>query len=315
MIQFSSNNTSAFNGADSVASFQLENSSVRGRVTKLGDASIDSILKRHDYPVWAAQILGEALALAVMVAATVKVSGRIMVQAEGDGPIKLLVAEARTDGGVRGYVRLNDAKWATLAQTHQDIAPSVPELIGEGVIGLIIIQDQEGTTPYQGVVAIEGNTLAECAQAYFNHSEQIPTRVKLAVKQVEEIGGTVRWRAGGMIIQQVASDKARGDTSDEWDTARAYFDTLSVEELTSESLPSADLLYRLFHEEGVRLEMPLQLLDSCSCSAQRLTAVLAGMPESEIVDMAKGEGEVVADCQFCGRIYHLPTDDIFKYVG
>ncbi|MFC7291969.1 Hsp33 family molecular chaperone HslO [Hirschia litorea] len=314
MIQFSSNNGSALNGADTVASFQLENSSVRGRVTKLGDASIDSILKRHDYPAWAAQILGEALALAVMVAATVKVAGRIMVQAEGDGPIKLLVAEARTDGGVRGYVRLNDEKWAALVENHQEVAPSVPELIGEGVMGLVIVQDQEGTTPYQGVVSIEGNTLAECAQTYFNQSEQIPTRVRLAVKQVEEIGGTVRWRAGGMIIQQVASDKARGDTNDEWDTARAYFDTLSDEELTSESLPSADLLYRLFHEEGVRLELPSQLLDSCSCSAQRLTSVLAGMPKEEVIDMAKDEGEVVADCQFCGRIYHLPLGDILKYI-
>ncbi len=313
MTQFTSTHIASPTGdIDTVSSFQLENATVRGRVTKLGDMTIDSILKRHDYPLWAAQILGEALALAVMTAATVKVDGRIMVQAEGDGPIKLLVAEARTDGDVRGYVRLNDEKWTALVETFKDEKPKVPDLIGEGVMGLIIIQDQENTTPYQGIVPIEGDTLAECAQHYFNQSEQIPTRVRLAVEQIAEEGGTVRWRAGGMIIQKVAGDDARGDTEEDWDTARAYFDTLSDEELTSETLASSGLLYRLFHEEGVRLELPITLQDKCPCSAERFKTTLAAMPKSEVLYLAKDEDELVADCQFCGRIYRIPTEDVLK---
>ncbi len=298
---------------DVVSSFQLENATVRGRVTKLGDLTIDSILKRHDYPKWAAEVLGEALALAVMTAATVKVAGRIMVQAEGDGPIKLLVAEARTDGHMRGYVRLNDEKWAKLVETHKDEKPKIPELIGAGVMGLIIIQDQENTQPYQGIVPIEGDTLAECAQHYFNQSEQIPTCVQLAVEQIPEDGGTVRWRAGGMVIQKVANDDARSDTEEDWNTARALFDTVSDDELTSENVTSSDLLYRLFHEEGVRVEMPLELIDKCPCSADRFIKTLAGMPKAEIVDLANEEAELVADCQFCGRIYRIPTEDVLKF--
>lgn len=313
MTQFSSTTSiSGSSDTDVVSTFQLENSSVRGRVTKLGDATVDSILKRHDYPLWAAELLGEALCLAVMTAATVKVDGRIMVQAEGDGPIKLLVAEARTDGDLRGYVRLNDEKWAKLEEDFKGNKPSIPDLVGQGVMGLIIIQDQENTTPYQGIVPIEGETLAECAQHYFNQSEQVPTRVHLAVDQIPEEGGTIRWRAGGMIIQQIANDDAREDTQNDWDTARAYFDTISNEELVSESLDSAGLLYRLFHEEGVRLEMPMRLLDKCPCSEQRLVKSLSAMPEAEILDLAEGDGELVADCQFCGRIYRIATEKVLN---
>ncbi len=313
MTQFSSSNSaSQLHDSDVVSTFQLETSSVRGRITKLGDATIDSILKRHDYPEWAAKVLGEALALAVMTAATLKVSGRIMVQAEGNGPVKLLVAEARTDGGLRGYLQLNDEKWAALVEKGQDQTPTFSQMIGQGIMGLVIIQDQKNTEPYQGIVPIDGDSLAECAQHYFNQSEQIPTRVKLSVEKVQEEGGTVRWRAGGMIIQQVANDENREDTQNDWDTARALFETIEDNELTSETLNSSGLLYRLFHEDGVRLEMPKPLLDKCPCSQERLISTLAGMPKVELLDMAEGDNELVADCQFCGRIYRIPTEDVLK---
>ena len=297
-------------GDDIVATFQLENSSVRGRITRLGDHTLDAILKRHDYPRWAAHALGEAIVLAVLSAATMKVDGRVLIQAEGDGPIKLLAAEATTEGGVRGYVRLDQERWTAMESDHAGGRPSVAQMIGQGVLGHIVIQDKPNTQPYQGIVPLDGETIAECAQSYFTQSEQIPTRVRLAVEEIEEPGGTRRWRAGGAMIQQIAADTTRGDTQEDWDHARALFDTVEDEEMASESLSSAGLLFRLFHEEGVRLEPPQKLLDKCTCSQERLTNTLSSMPKAELLEMAEDDGVLVADCQFCGRIYRIPLDSL-----
>jgi len=230
--------------------------------------------------------------LAVLSAATLKIAGRVLVQAEGDGPVKTLVAEARTDGGVRGYVRLNDKHPAhDFLAANEDADTTIQGLLGKGVLGIIIIQDESNMQPYQGLVPLDGNTLADCAQHYFNQSEQIPTRVKLSVAAIQEEGGTYRWRAGGAIIQQIAADDARGDTQDD-----------GVD----------GLLFRLFHEEGVRMEQPVSLIDACTCSEERLTATLKGMPADELAEMAEEDGVLEADCQFCGRIYRIPLSVLVK---
>ncbi len=295
---------------DIVASFQLENSSVRGRATRLADATVDSILKRHEYPRWAAHTLGEALALAVLTAATLKFDGRILVQAEGNGPVNMLVAEARTDGGIRGYLRIQKEMWSRLEEVYGDQRPPVSDMIGKGILGLMIVHNSSTQQPYQGVVPLEGDTIADCAQLYFNQSEQIPTRVKLSVDLIDEPEGTVRWRAGGAVIQQVAGDTARGDTREDWDNASALFDTLSNEELVSQDLSMSRLLFRLFHENGVRLEPPTALSDNCTCSEERLKATLSSMPKAEVMSLAEDDGMLVADCQFCSRIYRFPATDV-----
>ena len=308
MTTFIQTNPSA--GDDMVASFQLENSSVRGRITRLGDFSVDAILKRHDYPRWAAHALGEALSLAVLTSATLKMDGRILVQAEGDGPISLLVAESRTDGGLRGYLRLNRDKWDAMEATLGDERPTVKQMIGKGILGLMIIQNNANAQPYQGIVPLDGDTIADCAALYFAQSEQIPTHIRLSVGGIEETGGTRRWRAGGAIIQQIASDDARGDTSEEWDHASALFETLSRQELVDPQLESPRLLFRLFHENGVRMEPPSAVRDECTCSADRPKGTLSSMPKVELEDMAEADDTLVADCQFCGRIYRIPLDEL-----
>ena len=295
---------------DHVASFQLENSSVRGRICRLGDFSVDAILKRHDYPRWAAHALGEAMALAVLSAATLKIDGKILVQIEGNGPIGMMAAEAHTNGALRGYLRINKDKWEKMSAQAAEERPSVQAMIGKGVMGLIIIQDNPGTQPYQGVVPLDGETIAECAAHYFAQSEQIPTQLRLSVGEIEEPGGTRLWRVGGAIIQQVAGDDARGDTKEEWDHASALFDTLSDMELVDPAITSDRLLYRLFHENGVRMEMPKAIRDECTCSEERLKSTLSSMPRGELKMMAEEDGKLVADCQFCGRIYHLHLDDL-----
>lgn len=296
-------------GDDIFASFQIEGAPVRGRIVRLGDA-LDAILKRHDYPRWAAHLLGEAVTLAVLVAASLKFDGKISVQAQGDGPVSLMVAEARTDGGVRGYVRLDRPQWDNLDRINKGAKPHIPQLFGgQGVLALMLTPADPTRQAYQGLVPLVRGSLAECAQDYFMQSEQIPTRVRLAVGEISE-RGVKRWRAGGALIQQVAGDDARGDTTEPWDNARHLFDTITDLELVDPDLSSGQLLFRLFHETGVRLEPPAQLADACTCSEEKLLTMLRGMPKDEIAGLADEAGQVHADCQFCNRKYAFAATDI-----
>ncbi len=297
-------------GDDFVASFQIEDTSVRGRIARLGDGALDPILKRHDYPRWAAHLLGEAITFAVLISASLKFDGKVLVQAQGEGPAPLMVAEARSDGGVRGYLRLDKDKWDKLDKINRGQRPHIPQVIGKGVLALLLQPNDPDQSPWQSLVPIEGATLADCAQTWFTQSEQIPTRVRLAVGEISEPGGAKRWRAGGALIQQVAGDAARGATDEPWDNARALFDTITDLELVDPDLASGTLLLRLFHESGVRLEPPRGLADKCTCSEDKLLVTLRSMPRDEILSLAEEDGAIAADCQFCGRLYRFPAKDI-----
>lgn len=300
----------AAGGDDRVASFQIEGAPIRGRITRLGDGVINPILKRHDYPRWAAHFLGEAVTLAVLTSASLKFTGRVAIQAEGDGPISMLVAEARSDGGVRGYLRINRDRWDRMDRVNKGARPHVPQAIGRGVMAFILAPDDPALSAYQGLVPIDGATLEACAESYFAQSEQIPTRVRLAVAEVSEPGGERRWRSGGALIQQVAPDDARGDTREVWDEARAHFSTVTDLELADPGLSNERLLFRLFHERGVRIEPAHPLEDRCTCSQEKLMRTLAGMPAAEVHSLADADGRISADCQFCARVYAFDAADI-----
>jgi molecular chaperone Hsp33 len=295
-------------GDDFVATFQIEDTSVRGRVARLGDGVLDPILKRHDYPRWAAYLLGEAVTLAVLVSASLKFDGKVMVQAQGEGPVSLLVAEARSDGGVRGYLRLNKEKWDFIERVNKGQRPHIPQALGRGTMALLLQPNDPDQAPWQSIVPIEGATLADCAQMWFSQSEQVPTRVRLAVAEISELGGTKRWRSGGALIQQVAGDSARGATDEPWDNARHLFDTIEDIELVDPDVSSGTLLFRLFHENGVRLEPPKALTDKCTCSEEKLLDTISQMDRAEVKALANADGDITADCQFCGRLYRFPAD-------
>lgn len=297
-------------GDDFVATFQIEDTSVRGRIARLGDGVLDSILKRHDHPRWAAYLLGEAVTLAVLVSASLKFDGKVLVQAQGEGPVSLLVAEARSDGGVRGYLRLNKPKWDELERVNKGQRPHIPQVLGRGVLALLLQPNDPDQAPWQSMVPIEGATLADCAQMWFSQSEQVPTRVRLAVAEVSEPGGVKRWRSGGALIQQVAGDATRGSTDESWENARHLFDTIEDIELVDPDVSSGTLLFRLFHESGVRMEEPKTLSDKCTCSEEKLLDTIRQMDRAEIKSMANADGAITADCQFCGRHYSFDANGI-----
>jgi molecular chaperone Hsp33 len=290
---------------DFVAPFQIEGKPVRGRVARLG-AVVDDILTRHDYPEAVANLLGEACALAALVGASLKFDGRLILQAQGDGPVAFVVADYDASGALRGYCRFDAAR---VAEASKGFArPGAKSLLGDGAFIMTIDQGPD-TERYQGITPIEGETLALCAEHYFAQSEQIPTRVRLAVGQVQT-DGPPRWRAGGLILQNIAEDEARGPTQDAWETAQAMIATLGEDELIDPTLSAERLLFRLFHEDGARLFKAAPLRAFCRCSQERITSVLKSFPASERADMIEDDGKIRVTCEYCSRVYELEPEAV-----
>lgn len=290
---------------DLVAAFQIEGWPVRGRVVRLG-AAVDEILTRHAYPEPVANLLGEACALAAMVGSSLKIDGRLIVQAQGDGPVSYVVCDYDSEGSLRGYCRYDEARVAEVSKGF--VRPGARTLLGEGVFVMTIDQGPD-TDRYQGVTPIEGETLALAAERYFDQSEQTPTRVRLAVGQLQTDEGFV-WRAGGLLLQNIAEDAARGSTEEAWERAQALFETLGEDELVDPTVPPEVLLYRLFHEDGVRLEAARPLKAFCRCSEERIRAVLKSFSPEERADMVEPDGAIKVTCEYCSRVYAIAPESV-----
>lgn len=289
---------------DIVAAFQIEGAPARGRYARLGADTIDPILHRHDYPRPVALLLGEALTLAALVGSLFKQEGRLTVQAEGKGDVPLLVAEYRSGGTLRGYARIEKTAMEKLRAMNS--APP-GELLGAGA--LVMTFDHEATRN-QGVVPLEGDTLAACAEAYFAQSEQTPTMIKLAVGEQYVRGERAAFRSGGALLQQIAGDGLRGDTEEAWNRAGHLFASLTDAELADPDLPAGRVLYRLFHEDGVRMGDPSALIERCFCDREKLTALLSRFGREEVSDLVEPDGLIHAHCEFCSRLYLIAPEDL-----
>ncbi|CAN5174128.1 Hsp33 family molecular chaperone [soil metagenome] len=294
--------TTAAPGApdDLVSSFQIEGLPVRGRAVRLG-AAVDEVLTRHDYLEPVANLLGEACALAALVGSSLKFEGRLIVQAQGDGPVRYFVVDYDTDGGLRGYCRFDPEEVAKASEGF--VRPGARTLLGGGTFMMTVDQGPD-MDRYQGITSIEGETLALCAEQYFAQSEQTPTRVRLAVGQADT-GEGLKWRAGGILIQAIAGDETRGETEEAWRHVQALFETTGEDELIDPSLPTTTLLWRLFNEDGVRLleEKPLRAF--CRCSEDRISGMLGSFTAEELTDMVEPDGKIHVTCEYCSRKYAL----------
>jgi len=292
---------------DLVAAFQIEGpiegGGARGRIVRLGPV-VDEILKRHDYPEPVANLLGEACALAALVGASLKFEGRLIVQAQGNGPVAYVVADYDTAGSLRGYCRFDADK---LAAVSGGLArPGARTLLGDGVF-IMTVDPATGKDRYQGVTSIEGETLALCAEQYFAQSEQVPTKVRLAVAELQDDTGS-HWRAGGAVIQNIAADQARGETAEAWERAQALFATLGDDELVDPNVAPETLLYRLFHEDGVRMFEPRPLAAFCRCSDDRVWGMLKAFSPEERAEMIEDDGQIRVTCEYCSRKFEIAPD-------
>jgi molecular chaperone Hsp33 len=289
-----------------VTPFFLPHRPVRGRLVRLGPLA-DALLTRHDNHAVVTRLAGQSMALAAALSGALKFRGSFSLQAKGDGPVPMLLADCTDTGALRGYARARDEQLAALLERSP--SPAADELLGGGYLAFTVDQGPDQHR-HQGIVTIEGANLAEMALHYFATSEQIRCMVHLACEQTE-----AGWRAGALILEKVAGaggidPSLDTDAQEEsWRTATMLAATLTDAELLDDALPPETLLYRLFHTEGVAVDRARALSYGCRCSRARLAGILENFSTDDLDHMA-ADGDIVMTCEFCNYDFRFPRDEV-----
>ncbi|MBB3174042.1 molecular chaperone Hsp33 [Endobacter medicaginis] len=306
-----------------VLPFHLPNRPVRGRLVRLGPLA-DALLTRHDNPDPVTALTGEALALVAGLATALKFQGSFSLQSKGDGPVPMLLADCTEAGALRGYARVDAEKLEALLERSPE--PSAAELLGSGYLAFTV--DQGGASErQQGIVAIEGDSLSDMAMHYFETSEQLACEVRLSCARRDG-----QWRAAALVIERVAragglagsadlpanDDQPEGDDDlpendaawdEAWREATALAATVTDDELLDDELMAEDVLYRLFHENGVAVDRPRALAYGCRCSRSRLAGILETFPPDDLDHMTVGR-DIVMTCEFCNYDFRFARDSV-----
>ena len=299
--------------------FFLPNRPVRGRLVRLGVLA-DALLGRHDNPLAVNRLAGEALALVAGLASALKFRGSFSLQAKGDGPISMLLADCTDSGALRFHARIDPERMPALLDA--DPQPSARALLGAGYLAFSVDQGPD-MERHQGIVAIEGDSLAAMAGHYFETSEQHACWVRLAARKTQ-----AGWRAGALVLERIAVDGgialepeldnailddaaiAHDDTAAEaWNTAVILASTLGDEELLDDAISSEQLLNRLFRSEGVAIDRPRALAYGCRCSRAKLAGILETFPATDL-DHMQVEGDIIMTCEFCNLDFRFPRETV-----
>jgi molecular chaperone Hsp33 len=304
---------------DTVLPFQLDASDIRGRVARL-DGVLEQVLKQHDYPPVIEALVAEMALLTALIGQTMKLRWKLSLQVRGSGAARLIATDyyGPTDDGQPAHIRAYASYDAD--RLNHDAEPF--SHVGNGYFAILVDQG-EGTTPYQGITPLAGGSLSACAQTYFAQSEQIPTRFALTYGRSQTPGEAAHWRAGGVMLQHMpkaspfasgeggsgeqglldAVDLLSDDEGENWTRANILLDTVDDLELIGPIVTPTDLLVRLFHEEGPRVYDAQPITFGCTCSEYRVRQSLSIYSAKDIRTMTTDEGTVTADCQFCGAHY------------
>jgi molecular chaperone Hsp33 len=299
---------------DLILPFQIGPFGLRGRSVRLG-AVVDEVIRRHGYPEPVNRLLAETITLAGCLAGALKYDGIFTLQAKGAGPVRTVVADVTSAGDVRAYAGFDADMIAAAKAVADDGNASVPGLLGEGYLAFTVDQGQH-TERYQGIVAFEGETLTDCARAYFRESEQIEAGLHLATAAPRNGGG---WRAAAMMVQRlpfeggesVPKDITLEDYEDGWRRAMVMMASAKASELLDPSLPADRLLYRLFHEDGVRAYPSQALQPGCRCSAEKVENVLVSLVPAELLELLI-DGHAEVTCEFCKSDYRYSEKEIAR---
>ena len=311
---------------DTILPFAVKALDLRGRIVRLG-AAVDTILGSHDYPPPVAKLLGEAIVLGIMLGSALKFDGRFILQTQSDGPVRMLVVDFTSPGKVRACARFDAER---VAQAIAAAAAAPGQLLGRGHLAMTIDQGPE-MSRYQGLVPLEGGDLEQAAHEYFARSEQIPTRVRLAVAEEFRAGanGARRhWRAGGILLQFLPASVERARQADlhpgdappgtaphvlpedeAWVEGRSLVATVDDIELIDPALSSERLAYRLFHERGVRVFRAAPVNAQCSCSRDGVENMLKSFSQDDRNDMVE-DGRITVTCEFCSSTYVFAPDEV-----
>lgn len=289
-----------------VTSFFLPGRQVRGRLVRLGVLA-DALIARHDYEPRVGVLMGEALALVAGLAAALKFRGTFSLQAKGDGPVPMLLADCTDTGELRGYAHVKKPALETvLARDPEGYAAA---LLGKGYLAFTVDQGPD-TDRHQGIVTITGLNLVQMAQHYFRTSEQLDCQLHLACAKTEN-----GWRAAAFILERVAGaggvDLALTDEeqAEAWTTAIALGTTLTQTELLDDALSAEQILWRLFHEEGVAIDRSRALSYGCRCSRARLAGILGGFGAEDLEHMEVG-GAITMTCEFCNYDFRFSRTEV-----
>jgi molecular chaperone Hsp33 len=296
--------------ADFVLPFYLPNAGLRGRLVRL-DAVSTRALSAHPLPEAGQRLLAEALSLSAILGSALKLEGRLSVQLKGDGPLNLLATDyfagdgAAKGGGLRGYARLDERAFAEAGSPGE-----FAKLVGEGAFA-ITIEPKKGAQAYQGLVSLAADGLAASAEIYFAQSEQLPTVLRLAAGPSYRSGAGRGWRAGGLMVQALPGKTAEEvKASDDWQRIALFLETLDDVELLDTDLSAESVLWRLFHEDEVRVHKSEPLRFECSCRAERIRSVLKSYPVGELKDLPDPDGVIRTRCEFCGTMYEFPLETL-----
>jgi molecular chaperone Hsp33 len=298
---------------DVIQPFMLNNSLVRGRLVRL-EQVIASILSRHAYPDVVSRALGELLLISAMLSTNLPEGGILTLQIKSDGVIPFMVVDVQQDGSLRGYANLTDNAEATLTALIASTShPTVSELFGKGYMAITL--DMPHGEPYQGIVPLEGATLADAVTHYFTQSQQLDVLFHLVINRRMDENATSHWMAAGIMLERMPDMPSPENAEMDGDLARWDYQSLLVrtareDELLDPHLAPSALLYRLFNEGGVWVYDTRPIKDQCRCSRSKIQYVLMHMPAEEVASLYNKEGVISVVCQFCSREERLTKQDI-----
>jgi molecular chaperone Hsp33 len=294
-----------------VQPFHLNARPVRGRLVRLGPLAEALVGRREEHPA-VQRLLAEALALTAALATALKFRGSFSLQVKGDGPVTMLLADCTEAGALRGYARAEPERLGALLAEAPE--PGAAALLGSGYLAFTCDQGPD-MDRYQGIVAIEGETLAEMTGTYFRTSEQLQSQVYLATGL-----GPDGWRASALVLERVAAEGGIGaevggaEHDEAWRTALALAGTVRDEELLDDTLPADRLLHRLFHAEGLAVDRPRALAYGCRCSRAKLAGVLEGFGHDDLDHMVQ-DGAITMTCEFCNVDFRFDRSEIRGATG
>ncbi len=295
--------------------FQLESSNIRGRIVRLGSV-LDDILGAHDYPLPIAHLVAETIALSLCLSSMLKYEGIFTLQAQGDGPIKMLVSDVTSAGIVRACATFDDQRFQSAREqlaalkTTEDAQNHLAQYLGKGYIAFTVDQGKHSER-YQGIVELKGSSLSDCVHHYFTQSEQIGTAIKMAVGKRDG-----KWRAGAIMLQNMPEDSERKEIlgnmdEDEWRRVMVFLESCTEDEFLDKALSSDELLVRLFHEEGVRVYDRIAVKKGCRCDLKRVENILSTMSKDDINHMSI-DGKIEMVCEFCSKAYDFDEKEVLR---
>ncbi len=301
---------------DNIQNFILDESLIRGRVLRLNTV-LDKVIIPHDLPSPIAQLMAETIALSSLLSSMLKYEGVFILQIQGkapkDTPMSMIVCDVNSDGHIRACANYSKERYDAFIKDNQkkkDKPITLADMFGDGYLAFTVDQGAH-TERYQGIVGLDGKTLEECIQRYFEQSEQIETVIRLAVDYVDEA-----WRAGGIMLQRTplkdedVQNEIKDKSEENWVRSSILLKTCKDSELLDVRLHEDTLLFRLFHEEGIRTLDSKVLQAKCRCSEERLISVLATMPADDIAYIIK-DGKISMTCEFCKKEYAIiPPDEL-----